>query len=619
MSGARNAAFEEPPPTPERRQLPDTSPDGHPLPPGPAAAPQADERPRFEDTVPEPLAPIRAPATFPVDALPSWAGAYVRALATATQTPADLAGCVVLGVLAACAGGRVQVEARDGWREPTNLFLLPVLPPGSRKSAVVSAATRPLYDAEGRLIAKAAPAVAEAAMFRDVEQKTADSARDAAARAKSEDQRRQLLTDAISAQQRVDEAFKPFAPRLVADDVTPEAVGTLLSEHGGRLAIMSAEGGAFDIMAGRYSPVPSLDVFLKGHAGDTLRVDRRGRPPEYIHAPALTMLLTVQPSVLDSLNQKAQFRGRGLLARFLYALPADNVGHRLVGADPVPRAVTAAYATQVVDLAEGLADWTDPAILQLNPAAQAALLEAERRIEPTLAPDRELGGVRDWGSKLAGAIVRLAGLLHLAEHGTEGWRHPITADTLHAAVTLGGYFSEHARAAFGAVGPDAAGDPGAEYLWEHLGKQGIQKFKVRDLFTALPRGRYAKTADLNTAINILVDHGWLMQEPSPPRKASAPGRPPSPTYLVHPAVHAAEPAQAAKPAHASLTSADGATGHAARPRQNCGRGQQNPSAEPHPQNHPCTDGTNPEVSALPLRSADSAGSAAHSENPGEDQ
>jgi hypothetical protein len=40
----------------------------------------------------------------------------------------------------------------------------------------------------------------------------------------------------------------------------------------------------FDQMAGRYNQQagPNLGVYLKGHAGDLLKVDRRGRPPEYL-------------------------------------------------------------------------------------------------------------------------------------------------------------------------------------------------------------------------------------------------------------------------------------------------------------------------------------------------
>src|SRR5581483_10312381 len=93
----------------------------------------------------------------------------------------------------------------------------------------------------------------------------------------------------------------PPIPRLVADDITPEAAATLLAEQKGRLAIISAEGGIFDIIAGRYSKLPNMDLWLKGHSGDSLKVDRKGRPPEYIPRPALTLGLMVQPSVLDAI------------------------------------------------------------------------------------------------------------------------------------------------------------------------------------------------------------------------------------------------------------------------------------------------------------------------------
>ena len=83
-----------------------------------------------------------------------------------------------------------------------------------------------------------------------------------------------------------DEINVPEIPRIVADDATPEAATSLLAEQGGRLAIISAEGGIFDIIAGRYSgAIPNMDLWLKGHAGDPMRVDRKGRAPEYIESP----------------------------------------------------------------------------------------------------------------------------------------------------------------------------------------------------------------------------------------------------------------------------------------------------------------------------------------------
>ncbi|MFH8753965.1 DUF3987 domain-containing protein [Streptomyces rimosus] len=70
----------------------------------------------------------------------------------------------------------------------------------------------------------------------------------------------------------------------LADDA-PKVSATLLAEQGGRLAVMSAEGGIFDIIADRHSGTANMKVFLKGHAGDRLRVDRRIRE-KYADAPS---------------------------------------------------------------------------------------------------------------------------------------------------------------------------------------------------------------------------------------------------------------------------------------------------------------------------------------------
>ena len=133
----------------------------------------------------------------------------------------------------------------------------------------------------------------------------------------------------------------------------------------------------FDQMAGRYNQAagPNLGVYLKGHAGDLLKVDRRGRPPEYVERPCLTIGLAVQPEVLRGLAGRPGFGGRGLLARFLYSLPESLVGRRQVGAPPVPPSVTDRYALELQTLAASLAvpaGDNGPAVLTLDRQADGA-------------------------------------------------------------------------------------------------------------------------------------------------------------------------------------------------------------------------------------------------------
>jgi len=183
------------------------------------------------------------------------------------------------------------------------------------------------------------------------------AAEKAAAKAAAADgpERDALTAEATGLAQAAEETRIPARPQLIADDATPEAVASLLAEQGGRLAVLSAEGGIFDIIAGRYSDTPNMEVFLKGHAGDLLKVNRQGRQ-EYIEHPALTMGLALQPSVLEEIARHRGFEGRGLLARFLYALPESLVGRRTIVPDPIPEAVAELYERNLAALTMSLAE-----------------------------------------------------------------------------------------------------------------------------------------------------------------------------------------------------------------------------------------------------------------------
>ncbi len=232
---------------------------------------------------PQPLTRAKPPPEFPTEALPDWLKLHVQQVAHFTQTPTDLAGTVALGVLAAAAGGRAVTEVRPGWREPLNLYVVTALDPGNRKSAVFRAMTTPLRDVEQNLADQTRAAIVESATTKQIAERAAESAKQAAGRTNDAERRAELTADAIAAAAMAESIVVPTLPRLLADDITPESAASMLAEQGGRLTIASAEGGLFDMLAGRYSSgVPNLDWALKGHAGDTLRVDRKGRPAEYV-------------------------------------------------------------------------------------------------------------------------------------------------------------------------------------------------------------------------------------------------------------------------------------------------------------------------------------------------
>nr|WP_254665896.1 YfjI family protein [Streptomyces sp. WMMB 322] len=469
---------------------------------------------------------------FPLHALPSWLGDFCAALAEETQTPPDMAAALALSVLATGAGGRVVVRVRGRWHEPTNLYVVVALPPANRKSAVFSAMTGPLYEAEKHLANQAAGRIVEAELTRKMAQEAADKAATRASSAEGPE-RDSLVAEAIDLAQQAEELTVPPKPRLLADDSTPETVTSLMAEQGGRLAVMSAEGGIFDIIAGRYSGAPNMEVFLKGHAGDRLKVDRRNRE-EFMEAPALTMGLAVQPSVLEDIGKNRGFDGRGLLARFLYALPESLVGYRKIGPAPVPESVAARYERNVTALTLSLAEQSEPYVLHLTPNAGGELLGFEERIEPQLrARGGKLGHVGKWAGKLVGTAARIAGLLHVAAHLEDGYGTPVEPETMTAAIEIADYFADHALTVFDLMGADAA-QARAQTLLEVLRANGWDTVSRRDLFAKLSRSEFPTVADMEPAVALLEEHGYLRSH-TPPRTGKR-GRPPAPRYLIHPQV-----------------------------------------------------------------------------------
>lgn len=479
---------------------------------------------------PIPLTARRELPAFPTEVFPAWLGDFVRGVAEETQTAVDAAGSLALAVLATAAGGRAVVHVRGRWREPTNLFVVMALPPGSRKSAVFGLMTDPLYKCEKLLAATAAGAIIEAELTARLAKEVADNAATKAARADA-DKRDQLMAEAISLGQAAEAVTVPTKPRLLADDATPEVISSLLAEQGGRLSVMSAEGGIFDIIAGRYSGTPNMEPFLKGHAGDRLRVDRRGRE-EFIDSPALTMGQTVQPSVLEDISRIKGAGDRGLLGRFLYSLPEDLVGYREVTPEPLAEDVADLYEERVTSLTMSLAGWTDPAVLQLTPEANETLAAYERRQEPRLRKrGGDLGHIRNWAAKLGGATARLAGLLHLAAHPDNGHTQPITTDTMRDAIKLADYFTGHALAVFDLMGADHTANR-ARTVYELLRDNECTEISKRDVMTKLSRTEFPTVADLDPALNLLEDHGYVRAQPV--TKTGGRGRPPSPRYFIHP-------------------------------------------------------------------------------------
>jgi len=483
---------------------------------------------------PQPFASVEVPR-FPIDALPPELAEYVSQEAEAKQVPQDLPGCLVLGATAAAVAGKAKVFLNDDWTEPLNNNFVSVLPSGERKSPEFREIFHAMEEKERQLVATKTPEIVRAQTERDILEKRLQNMKTDAAKAKSQAERDGAEVDARELATQLARFEIPVAPRLLADDATPEAVAGLLAEQKGRLAIISTEGGIFEIIAGRYSEsVPNLDVYLKAYSGDTIRVDRRSRPAEFIADPCLTVVLTVQPDVIRDLSSKRGFRGRGFLARWNYSLPNSKVGFRNTDAPTVHPGVRAKWMKTLTAILElPYPGDIDTPLIQLSPWAWRKFQAFRKDVEVELRPGGELDGLVDWGNKLCGNVVRIAGLLHtLSWAGGSGypWDNPISPETMADAISLGKYFKEHAKAAFALMGADGR-LASAQSVWDTIVRHKLEDFTVRDLWQKVRRS-FSKVTDLEEVLNLLVDLGYIRQVEV--LKREGPGQRPSPRYEVNP-------------------------------------------------------------------------------------
>lgn len=453
---------------------------------------------------PDPILPGKVPVPeIPVDVLPTWVKDMAGAVAQSTQTPPALAVMVALSVLATCLHRRFEVAPwgeEDDYTEPLSLWTLTALPSGSRKTAVIGAMAAPLVHWEKLERDRLRPEIARAHAARLVAKKRIEKLTKDAVNAENDQDReriRRLIED--------EENNMPAevrAPRLFTGDVTAERLQALLVEHAERMAVLSDEAGIFLIMAGMYSGgMASLDVFLQGHAGMPMRVDRADRCA-HVDRPALTFGLALQPGVLADVASSRRFRDSGLLARFLFAMPDSNVGQRDVRRRwSIPSYVQKEYEGRLHGLLDGRQlVASKPRVVGLTDPAREAWLDFADEIEKQQGERGAMESIADWSSKLPGAAVRIAALLELAESGPSA--ESVSLDATEKAVRLCRLLIDHAHAAFGLLGADATDtDATAIVKWAQDGAH--LSFSRRQCQKAM-EGRFRSIERLEKALDRLA-------------------------------------------------------------------------------------------------------------------
>lgn len=474
--------------------------------------------------------------------LPSWCAQYAEAVALSTQTPIALSVMLGLAALGVALQFKFEIAPKgieDDYREPANIWTFTGLTSGNRKSEVFRLMKAPLEEWETYQNRLLKDDLAANKNDRRIIEKRIEYLQTKAAQADKDDVRQGYQLEI-----RELERTKPAIMRghnLFTGDATPEAFRNYLDENGCKGAILADEGGIFTTIAGLYSQGRSnIDVFLNSHANGPLRVLRGKEIYTHPHCVA-TFGLSAQPTIISDLcgGSAKTFRDKGLLARFLYALPKSMVGERDVYAsNPVPSALTKAYHSHLDTLLSSKPDkdifgedkpWT----LTFSPAARDAWMAFAAWIEPRQKPGGEFESLKDFTGKLPGTCARIAMLKHLGEYGPGNLE--IQASTVLPVIEFCKKLIPHTQTVFNMMSVDATvGD--AKFCIEWL-QSSVEKSETNAYFFGQnhlhksSRFKNSKSDRVKKALDVLLERNLI----SAPQKVMTRGRS-SIIYYVHPTV-----------------------------------------------------------------------------------
>lgn len=473
------------------------------------AAAQSTDEPQWRDPVP--ISQFGA-IEFPIEAFGYKHRDWIEDIAKGAQVAPDMPGTLLLSVLSASIARKFEVRVGGRWTEPLNLWTMVTAETGERKTPILTEAKAPLthYEIE-RQIAERTDLIRQRATFKAAEARLAIATK-ALSKNPGNESFVKAHEDAIKALAETPEPQHTF--RLLGDDVTPESLVAMMAHQNERLALFSSEGGMLKtVMGAQYSQsgAPNRDVLLKTFSGESITQDRKNSGSNALRRPSLTLGLFVQPTILDSLIRDKDNSDLGLLSRFLLCNCPSKIGYRDVTLSEPDRLTIETFRDNIKSLLE-LPTPDMPEVIPLADDALTLLNDFRREIEQRMREDQDLFHYRDFGAKLPGQVVRIAGNLAIAESVSrmDGVPAALPRDAIERGILLGRYYLAHATAAIG----NASLDPdieAAKRILAWIGRHPAPTVSVRDIFQGLkgPRSSIQRVDQLWRPINFLISSGWL--------------------------------------------------------------------------------------------------------------
>lgn len=476
---------------------------------------------------------------FPVDALPDKIRPYIQATAESLQVSVDMVATFVIAIISLCVQGKYKIQVKPDWEEPVNLYAVVVMRPSERKSPTLKMVSAPVFEYMEEENERRQPEISENETKKKIlTGQITNISRKIAGSYKKKDSE-YTMSDLLECQEELrkleEEGLKEL--KLIVDDVTPEALVSTMKENDDRIGIVSAEGGIFGTMAGRYNDHTNIDIFLKGYSGEYYSTARIGRQGNTLKHPLITIVLAVQPQVICDIMDNKEFSGRGLLARFLYSIPNSLVGSRKYRTEPVNKALKEDYNNLIKDLLK-TNEMDFERTIHLSEEADLQSEIYNQQIERRLTDDLEQ--IEEWAGKLHGNTMRIAAIFHIVKYGWDAVNVPLEAETLAGAIKVGQYYLEHSMAAFDMMGlSDPQDVKDAKYIISRIEQNtnntnntnntqnSVESISKREVWQ-LCKGHFKSVEEMEPGLQVLVERGYIAIKKEKP---AGRGRPSEQIYI----------------------------------------------------------------------------------------
>jgi len=246
---------------------------------------------------------------FPTHLLPPPVSAFVENAAAAIGCDESFLALPTLAALAGSIGNSRRIELKRGWSEPPVLWIAVIAESGTQKSPSLEAALKLLQDRQTEAFIRHEEALEQ------YERDLTDH------KAAVEEWKR---TGRKNGDPPPDPLEEPIAWRIIASDVTVEALATLLKNQPRGLLLVRDELsgwlGSFDAYRGGRGG--DAAHWLSMHRAGPMSVDRKTGDRKTIFVPraAVSVVGGIQPTVLTQALGEAHFEN-GLASRLLLAAP----------------------------------------------------------------------------------------------------------------------------------------------------------------------------------------------------------------------------------------------------------------------------------------------------------